>query len=385
MKKIVLLFVFVLSLLSLSACKLEDKPSFTVKVVDTKDTLLYEAVVDYKVELKNSPLDAIETKVDLDYETSAYGAFIKGVAGFYPKDSSYWFSIYIDNEMINVGLDQIEIKENMEIVFKESTMKDDLSKFVDEVIYEFIKSDLGDYISDDKIDYYVFQSYHLLQSFNPNLSKLSILLDQTKLALTYQNETDLPSAFRKTIYFKAFNLGLTNTSAYLSNQSVSPSPYAVYSYYPLVLSKYMIDQTVDHVHLTKLANEVEIADADYAGMALQLLSLDEVTYQDRVNELITYLETNVEANGFLDYSAKTSASTTAQVVLGLLSLGIDPTNFNGVNLIEALMSYHTNGGFKNNLDGDVDLMFSTPQVITSLIIYKLYNDSYVKTKMPLFQ
>lgn len=384
MKKIVTLFLIVFSLMMIAGCQTNSPLELTVQVVDQSNDVRFEKTIQYSEGAFDGVLEAIESEVLMDYEMSEYGAFIKGVGGIYPTDSSYWYSIYVDDIYSEVGIVELTLEDQMVIEFRETSMKDALALEVDQSIYSFVDQLVEDYISDEKIDYYVFAAYQKLQTFNTRLKTIESLLTKEKIKTDYSVISDLPSAFRSAIYFKALGLNLDLTATYLSGSSVNEGPYAVYSYYPLVLSKYIINQTVDEVHLGQLSSETTISDADYAGMALQLLSLDSDSYDVRINEILTYLKETVTKDGFLDYSGKASASSTAQVVLGLVSLGINPRSFENIDLIEALMSYQVEGGFKNHQTGAVDLMFSTPQVFSSLVVYKLFNDTYQNPKTSLY-
>ena len=59
-------------------------------------------------------------------------------------------------QMSNVGVMDVEIKDNLKIDFKLSSMKSAIDFTLDVLLYDFINKDLSNYISDSKIDYYVF-------------------------------------------------------------------------------------------------------------------------------------------------------------------------------------------------------------------------------------
>ena len=104
----------------------------------------------------------------------------------------------------------------------------------------------------------------------------------------------------------------------------------------------------------------------------------------RIAVLVDYLKTNVSAGGYLDYLASPSAASTAQGVLGLVSVGLNPSNIEGINVIEALMAFKKDGGFSNKLDGNVDMLFATPQVYSALMAYKVFNDTYLNPSTSLY-
>lgn len=361
-----------------------DKYDLTVSVYDYEGNKKVDMSYDYQYKEYDNLLEVLEIKLDLKYQMSEYGAFITGINNIEPLDNSYWFSLYVNDAMSNVGVMDVEIKDNLKIDFKLSSMKSAIDFTLDVLLYDFINKDLSNYISDSKIDYYVFAGYQKMTKFNASLSKVSTLVTTTGVESMFPEIDNLGQAFRAAIYYKALKIDTSSVMTYLDGQSVTPGAYAVYSYYPLAIAKYLIDQTVDTVHLDQLAAEVNIADADYAGMALQALSIDQVKYASRIAVLVDYLKTNVSAGGYLDYLASPSAASTAQGVLGLVSVGLNPSNIEGINVIEALMAFKKDGGFSNKLDGNVDMLFATPQVYSALMAYKVFNDTYLNPSTSLY-
>ena len=82
-----------------------------------------------------------------------------------------WFSLYVNDAMSNVGVMDVEIKDNLKIDFKLSSMKSAIDFYTGFATYDFINKDLSNYISDSKIDYYVFAGYQkMTPKFNASLA-----------------------------------------------------------------------------------------------------------------------------------------------------------------------------------------------------------------------
>src|SRR5699024_5567738 len=71
-----------------------------------------------------------------------------------------------------------------------------------------------------------------------------------------------------------------------------------------------------------------------------------------------------------------SSATAAQVIIGLVSVGIEPTSTDftkeDANLLEFMLQYKTEDGLYKNLieDEQPDLAFATPQAFLALAYYK---------------
>lgn len=119
-------------------------------------------------------------------------------------------------------------------------------------------------------------------------------------------------------------------------------------------------------------NEEDYRDADYAGEALIAtynLDIDKSALHALIDESLT-------KDGVSSAWGGANACSTSYVILGLVASNLDPTSpkytTEDINLIEALLKYEEGGAFKFQLDGDIDLGFSTPQAFSALVAYKLY-------------
>ncbi|MDF2910469.1 MAG: prenyltransferase-like family protein [Sporolactobacillus laevolacticus] len=118
-------------------------------------------------------------------------------------------------------------------------------------------------------------------------------------------------------------------------------------------------------------------DVDTTGMVLTALS----RYQDKaknvIDKAVNYLENSEQENGdFVNYSP--NSNSTAQVIIALSSLGIDPTegdfNKNGHNPVNSLDQYKSNGGYKWASFSESDDPISNEQVIQGLVAYSLFKE-----------
>ena len=121
-------------------------------------------------------------------------------------------------------------------------------------------------------------------------------------------------------------------------------------------------------------------DADYAAMALTAVSSvrESENGTQIINAMVTYIKDSMSKDGVVSWG-NANASSTAAVILGLLAIGEDPRSeaytVDGVDLMEALMLYQGDAGFKYlQADTNDDLAFSTPQAFAALVAYKIVRD-----------
>ena len=106
-------------------------------------------------------------------------------------------------------------------------------------------------------------------------------------------------------------------------------------------------------------------DVDITAMALQALApyyQTDSTVQASVDRAVYWLSAQQNENGDFTSWGSGTAEGTAQTVIALCSLGIDPrtdTRFvkNGKSALDGLMQYQVEGGmFRHTLDGEADVM-----------------------------
>ena len=253
--------------------------------------------------------------------------------------------------------------------------KDPLLAKVDLAIDAFVSDQLTKFIStDDKVvlDYYVIPAIKALEDNGYDI-KLNELVDMNKVN-TYYADYDYSTVgdiFKATVIRKAFNLNLDTAKIKLTE--ITEVDVWSYTNGLMALNITGVNNTLKQELLTKINvfTEDDYRDADYAGVALMASANSDI---DK-NPLYNLINTSLSKDGVVTWGEANSSST-ANVILGLIANGINPTNeeytTNGVNLVEALLLYQTDGAFKNKLNGEVDLTFATPQAFSALVAYKLF-------------
>ena len=382
MKKLGLLVLFFLSIVLLAGCQ-EAEPTadtFLVEVRDFSGTVLLSQEVEYPENTELGLVELIDEVIDLDYELSQWGAFIKGVGGHYPKEYgltyNYYWGLYVNDEMSLTGLDQITYEEDMVISLREQTMLSTLDLEIDAWIEHFIHTHTNDYINETVMSQYVLAALKQLDAYGYDTPDLS--------SLTYPtfNGTDVSSVFKNALVMKSTNQTITETMLTDFLALTPANPYEAVTY----LNAFdLLFQTTAHDKRNAVIAQLKLEqptfmDADYAAMAIQAVSSVKDSEDGLlvINAMTTYINDYLSKDGVVSWG-NANASSTAAVILGLLSIGIDPRSeaytVEGVDLIESLMQYQGQSGFKYLLaDTNDDLAFSTPQAFAALVAYKIVRD-----------
>ncbi|CAM3304551.1 prenyltransferase/squalene oxidase repeat-containing protein [Sporolactobacillus spathodeae] len=118
-------------------------------------------------------------------------------------------------------------------------------------------------------------------------------------------------------------------------------------------------------------------DVDTTAMVLTALSSFQDKAKDTIDKGVQYLQQSEQVDGgFVNYAP--NSNSTAQVIIALSSLDIDPTegafNKNGHNPVNSLAQYKSNGGYKWASFSASDDPFSNDQVIQGLVAYSLFKE-----------
>ena len=251
------------------------------------------------------------------------------------------------------------------------TQLDETDQKVDKSIDQFLTEHVTTYMNNEFVNESVLASiYHL----DPN-DKLKILDEYLNQDMTFARDTAY-SLINALVYESVLDMDKSSSKNVLLSKTTD-NPYEATS---LLHAAYMANVTGELVDAYKnviLNTDSSLMDADYAGMAMLALSPykdeDNVkTYMDDLKDLIvSYLS----KDGVISWGNPNS-STTATVIIGLLSIGENPRDeaytVEDVDLIEALLLYESNGAFKWMMNDEIDLMFSTPQGFTALALYQVY-------------
>jgi len=388
MRKIWLAVLVSLSFLLLAGCQeqelLNDGPSFTVEVASNEGVTLLSEVIMLVEGDERTTVEIIDEAIDLDYSNSSYGNFVNGVGGFYPTEYgityNYYFIIIVDREAIATGIDDIELRDGMEIIFQETTMLDPTDVIVDRLIFLYADAYRDMYITDAAINHYV-------------VAALGHLADKGYIdSLTppaYQaNVTTIQEAFKTAVFQKTFDLDFSATLTAL-NGFTSTDSYSAVSHLSALSLLEGDEQKIND--LLDMLTALTIDDAEYAGMLMQAFSpyeQDVNSVNTAINLLVPVIQNNLTTSGITSWGSP-SSSATAMVVIGLIAKGIDPRGDNfstgHVDLIEALLLYETEGYFKWQLSSEsADMLFSSPQVFSALVTYKIFRDVWGTPAFDLF-
>jgi len=190
-----------------------------------------------------------------------------------------------------------------------------------------------------------------------------------------------------------------NTELLMSelNDMVTVGPYGQTAYGLLALDSYALDySTYLSAALADLSTTTPFdLGLDAGAVSIMALSshVAEPGVQDLLDEFTTWISTSQLDSGGVKtrdvvwgdttYPGTENASSIAQVILGLVANGIDPTGpdytkLDG-NLITSLLIFQTETGsfdWAMNDEQTEDLYFSTPQAFLALVAYQVYVNTY---------
>lgn len=388
MKKIWTIVLFFLSLVVLAGCQDNTEPtaellSFKVEVIEIDEFVLLSEDVAFAEGETKRVIDLIEEAIGIDYTVYPFGYFINGVGDLYPKEYgvtfNYSFAIYVDDVAITTGVENINLRDGMVITFQEVTLLDETDRMVDVLIQTFIENHLSTYVSLSGLEPHVVAALRHLNARNYFAPQLGSLIPKPT---NFPVDT-ISNAFKSALLAKSF---VSNTDD-IKDALLLMEAQNYYESISLLNALTMVQ--ADGASRTAVVEDLiagtpEFMDADYAGMLLTALA-PYVTVEGvdlQVEAMITYIKENLSEDGITSWGSANSASTAA-VIFGLIAHAIDPRGEDyqtgGVDLIEALITYEVDGAYKWTLDSETtDMVFSTPQVFSALVAYKVYRDVYLK-------
>ena len=359
-----------------------DKSYFYLELINIDNQKLVNEMIEFDSNENTPIMDLLNDQLTLDYTSYDFGTMINGINGHYPKEYgasyNYYYSLLVDGKTSLVGIDAIDYQEEMVITFKETTMLSQLDLKVDQLIYQFIDENLENYINDQNMNHQILAAVNQMVSKNYLDLDLSSLYQFDNLDVTQLDLEDLSTAqlLKLGLYLDINEKPMTDYQTHLLTITET-NVYAITSY---LNALYLIDQTNDDVAKSLMSSD--FIDPDFVGMSLESLSgythLD--GFDTYLSNAISYIQSNQKKDGIEAWS-NVNAASTATVIIGLVAQGIHPESddfkIDDKGLISQLMNFEENGVFKNTLDDtDADLLFSTPQAITALILYKLSRDGW---------
>ncbi len=119
----------------------------------------------------------------------------------------------------------------------------------------------------------------------------------------------------------------------------------------------------------------ETCDVDMTAMVLQALApyADREDVAQAIDDALEALKLQQKPTGGFATFGTYNAESTAQAIVALTALGIDPTTWNGLNAVEALLHFYLpeDGKFAHTLGGAVNQM-ATEQSAYALVAYSRY-------------
>lgn len=247
------------------------------------------------------------------------------------------------------------------------------------VINGFVDKYGNEYITAEQPNYMLVAALEALNDYDDTKHDLK-LSDEYLNTLKTATFTKLNDAYKANIILTAYGLSTDNVKTYVESIPADKEfrSWEYQTAYAL-LSKFNVNVTLQQNILENMiiVQEGDYKDADYAAGCLYAASKSEINKASLYNLINKVLS----PKGLIAWGKENSA-TTALTVLALLSLGMDPTNYLGYNLIDMLLSFKVEDAFKiNHTDASVDKNFATPQCITALTAYYIYLNTEKPVKL----
>ena len=398
-------------LLSLAACdkkeepKKEEKITYTLKVYDLDG----EELVNKQIEETNntSLYNSLNTNVTLKASDSSYGHYLVSINNSI-VDPNYGLMIYENNQLSNVGCDEVKVNDNDVIVIKNECWNDKLDEtdvLVDKVIYNYAKNLLQGFVKEDSTyKNSTFWNYILVDiarknGYDSNLFRLDVN-PQLKDSLVVEDEMDIADWGK--LYFKAkafendidsfktkYSDFMTKYTEFIENiQTDYSANYAEYSLpFSITMAKTL---NVTSANLEELVNTTYRPSTFYGTDALMwqltaLAAFDKVSKEDLNDIEIVVERTDVYDENWNLVGQQTNSISTALKLLPFAALGENvraKEDTNGKDLIELLFEefYDQASGYLK-INGDTSFIVedyiksvNIAQIYVSLMAYKITRD-----------
>lgn len=330
--------------------------------------------------------DVVNTHFDLTYSESEYGVFIISLEDLNPKNGSY-IAISENGEMAMSGIDQLTLEDGDTFTF-DIVWYDTVLQEIDEMITLFLDHHIETYINESFIDVNVLSALKLLGLEEEYIDDLDI----ANMAMFDENTLETTADYFKAVTI--LNMLGYDVDALLNDyaNTASVGPYGETAYGLLVLqqSSELYAELIDTFEQDLMNNAPFSLGLDAGGISLvSLADSDFENRQSLIDEYVSGIEENQLDTGGVKtrdmvygdttYPGTENAASMAQVIIGLLANGIDPSgdtlSVGEVSLISRLLDFKTEDGAFDYLlddDFDVDLMFSTPQAFLAIVMYQEY-------------
>ena len=347
--------------------------------------------IGYNNDFEGNLFDILDENFTVGYTESEWGKFIYSLDHLTPKTGAF-ISFSVNGQMSMVGVEE-SLFEDGDVFAFEVIWWDMTQKAVDDAIQLFLLNYASDYVNSTSVDYNIISALNLLGLVDEYVSSTDVE--------TLVNDTTLTSV---NDYFKAIiklqSVGVNTDSLTTDlNAMVTVGPYGQTAYGLLTFDCNI--HTVDYsAYVTSALADLDTTSPydlglDAGGISLVALSkyTSETGVQALIDEYTTWISTSQLDSGGVQprdvvwgettYPGTENAASISQVLLGLISNGIDPTGLDyskgDNNLITRLLEYQTDTGSFDWAFGDEydeDLTFSTPQAFLALVVYQTYANTY---------
>jgi hypothetical protein len=358
-----------------------------------------EKVATYAFDAENVPAlkDLLVLAFGADIVSSEYGSYLAGL-----RDVTVPYGAFIqiseNGEITSVGIDDLTLEDGdsfqLDIVWWDPLMQE-----VYEALNLFVTNQLDNYISTEYIDY-------------------NVLLGTKNLFIVPVSETDITNYLnnleKSSIqdFFKASVIASVLSDDALLNQYLldlsnlmETGPYGQTALPLLALNGY--NASFDYSNyvtdaITYYENHSLVQEGLDAG-ALGVMGLsfyqDDPSVMQLINDYVQYVkDSQLDTGGMKSedvnwnetvYPGVENAATMSQVILALMSVGLDPSGDDFTkgdhNLITRLLEFQLdNGLFDWDLNDDIegDASFSSPQAFLALAQFYRYKSSYGEDYIP---
>ena len=369
--------------------------NYKLKVVDLDGEVLLNK--DLTTTNNKSLFQDINRESTLESDAGDFGHFLVSINGSI-KDSNYSLAIYKNGEYSMVGVDDVVLSNNDEIVIKNECWNTVGNGFggtmtetdilVDKIIYSSYKKFKEIYKDSTYIPYDAVFAYSSLEKNGFPVVAKNIFPDSIKANydIVDYSTLDLNSTFKTAITLYALKKDMTEMKQFITNSTFDLSqPFsetsACYTYDVMQLLGVTASNIADY---TTLFNNITLAGNETSCMcvsALQrLVGYDFTNFKAAIKQGITEAGFSYTMNyGGVDYTT-CNASSTAQAIIALTELQVDLNSAeykaNNKSLIDALLGYYDNEkGLFFDYEGDTyNLSYAEPQAIAALTSYKILRD-----------
>jgi len=398
MKKLFSMALMFLLVFTMSACNEEaDEPK---QDTPNTDEVLWEVTIEIGEESKTHSLpenydgsvfDLLDLEYDLTYSESEFGVYMIGLEDLQPKNGAY-IAVEENGEMAMVGIDQLSIEDGDVFTF-DLVWYDALLEEIDQWIALFLENHVDLYMNSEFLDVNVLSGLVLLGIEEDYLSEM----DVTSMVMFDASSLETTAGYFKAVTILSL-LG-EDVSSYVDEYAsvASVGPYGETAYGMMILehqqSTYM--ELLASFEDDMLVNTPYSLGLDAGGISLLALSTrDFAEKQALIDEFVAWIQESQLPSGGLKtrditwgettYPGSENAASMAQVIIGLLGNGLDPSGedfqVGDTSLMKRFLEFSTeDGAFDYVLDDELekDMMFSTPQAFLAMVMFQEYQASQV--------